>query len=243
MNPTKPGVDASELHRLFMVWYDQDRPPTVRQNAVRGCMALLDPFLHPPARLARVLGPERVEELRQEVCARLFDPESRRLARVDPAATIGYVRKALKNAALDALLKLRRSREDLIGDEALDRARHVRADAEALGNPTCEGEFAEFTAKMSEIDVEDRVGLLLTLSPDRIPNADWNAVIRGREPPPARPHVPLDYEGASRILWPPAEPEGQVARRKRLDRFRTRLRRAVASLTGETPPESEGDRG
>lgn len=223
---------SDEVHRLFMVWYDLNQPQTIRQEAVRSCMALLAPFFHPPFRLARVLGPSRVEELQQEVCARLFDPERRRMANVQPAKALGYVRRALRNEAISALRKLRGSREDLVGDEALDRARHATGDDD--GNPTREGEFAEFTTKMAELSVDDRVGMLLTLSPDRIPNADWDEVTRGREPPPTRPPAPLDYEEASRILWPPRDPESPEAARKRRDRFRKRIGRAAATVTGET---------
>lgn len=157
------------------------------------------------------------------------------MAGVEPAAAIGYVRTSLENAARDALRKLRRNREDLVGDDALDRARHAETDNDARGSPTREGEFAEFAAKMSAIDVEDRVGLLLTLAPDRIPPADWDAVTRDRQSPPMRPRVPLDYDGASRILWPPKDPEDPGDRRRRLNRISTRLRRALELLTGETP--------
>lgn len=235
------GADASEVHRLFMVWYDVGQSPTVRQKAVRECMVLLAPLFQVPYRLARVLGPERVQELQQEVCVRLFDPEKRRMARVEPEKAIAYVRRALANEAISALRVLSRRREVLVGDEALERSLHAAGSTD--GNPTREGEFGEFTTKMSEIDVEDRVGLLLTLAPERIPPEDWEAVTGGRQPPPKRPHVPLDYEGASRILWPPTEPEGRVARRRRLDRIRQRLRRAVEALTEETPVETGGDRG
>ena len=239
MNKVSSGHGASELHRLFKVWYDLDKPPTVREDAARQCMTLLAPLFQMPFRVTRKLGPERVLELQQEVCARLFDPEKRRLAGVEPEAAVGYVRRALKYATIDAIRRLSRCREDLIGDEALERAVEDQTDDAARANPTREGEFEEFAAKMSTIDVKDRVGLLLTLAPDRIPNADWEAVVGGRLQLPARPREALDYDGASRILWPPAEPEDPDARRQRMDRFRKRLRRAVASLTQKKQDPAE----
>lgn len=222
-------LDESKIISFFAVWYDQTNAPYIRQYAAREIVVALLPYMNPPRRAAAFLGPQRVEEMKQEIWAKLFDPVKRVMVCVDPKALTAYVRRAVANEAVDAIRYRDRRPEDAVAGDVLDGLPTREAADSGAELAERAAELQGFAARLASLKVDDRLAILLTIAPDRIADEDWREVARRHAVPPAPPDRPLDYDEASRLIWPEEE-EDSAARRRRMDRIRNRIRVASKQL-------------
>lgn len=222
-------LDASKIISLFAAWYDQTNAPYIRQHSAREIVAALLPYMDPPRRAAAFLGAQRVEEMKQEIWAKLFDPVKRVMVCVEQEALIAYVRRTVANEAIDAIRYRDRRPEDAVTDDVLDELPTPEAAGSGVEFAERAAELQGFAGRLAWLKVDDRLAILLTIAPDRIADEDWREVARRHAVPPALPDRPLDYDKASRLLWPEKE-EDSAARRRRMDRIRNRIRVASKQL-------------
>lgn len=232
-------MSPAEVKALFEVWYDQTRAPSTRQDAARSIVAALLPFMDPPRRASRFLGDQRVAEVKQEVWAKLFDNVKRVMADVEPEAVIAYLRRAVANEAIDAIRHRDRRPEDAVADDVFEQLPIPEATHSGSEIAERAAELHGFAARLASLKVDDRLAILLTIAPDRIPSEDWREVESRHTELPALPERPLDYDEASRLLWPPPAEEDAAARRRRMDRIRNRIRVASKQLRDARAGEDE----
>ena len=232
MTPETAPPVGEEIHRDVLIWYDADRSQREREVAARGAISRIEPLLHLSHRVVAAIGEQAAEDVRQETYRKLMSPERKVLSTVPPAATIQYIRKLLLNRALDALRATSRRKqvEELPGDDQLSGLLDAAHQIDVEATLEREREMARLSDRVSTLEVEDRVGLLLTMCPDRIKPTDWKTLFGQRRPAIEPPENPLDDDHASLLLWPPSGPETRDARARRMDRFRKRRARALDVL-------------
>lgn len=182
-----------------------------------------------PASFARSLGHEIAEEVEQEALVRLLDRDRRLLDGVDDP--LAFAATVARNLARDALRRQRRR-----GDLASGRAstEDLQIAAPEAPSPGSQLDAERALALLGSLGEDGRLAVLLCHAPDRMDDSTW-ALVLARHPDsgPSRPEAPLDRDEASRLLWPPAVPETQTARRRRLERIRKVLARSYSRLAEE----------
>jgi DNA-directed RNA polymerase specialized sigma24 family protein len=212
---------VENLTLLIRRWYDDGD----RQAAA----ALVDRLPHklPRACLAMV-GDDLARDVVQTVLVRLLDRRKRLLDGIDnPAA---YAQRALQRAAVDVLRK-RREAISMDQMEEPERDALMAGTAEqAPDEPWGVLDVDRALAVAASLGTDQRLAVFLHCSPGAMTDSDWQEVRQRHALEPVRPREPQDPDGASRLLWPPDEPESKEDRRRRLERFRKVFERACQEI-------------
>ncbi len=182
--------------------------------------------LRPPREVVKALGNGAVDEVRQEVLAKLLAPDRGKLR--DATSPVGLALKAWQN---DLRTELRKW-----GRRATPSPEVVGHFRQAVERPGAEAVEVRMDAKRAvevaaELEGKGRLAVLLTTHPDRIADSDWAALAASLPPPPpTRPRTAMDRDEASKLLYPPRAPETNAARYQRLNSFDKVYRRAIASI-------------
>lgn len=172
------------------------------------------------------IGQGAADEVRQDVLSKLLDRE--RGALRNATHPHAYARRTWVNALTSEIRKWapRTAREAevrrhvvQITDQDDGSAAEVRLDADrAL-------EIA------NGLDGKGRLAILLTTRPSAVSDAEWSQLVASLPPPPpVRPVEALDRDEASRLLFPPTEPEDTKRRYQRLNSYDKTYMRAIERI-------------
>lgn len=210
-------MDPLDLKQRLDRWFGHGD-----EEDLGAAVRVLSALMAPTGAVVRVIGEPAVDELRQEVIARLLARDGGRLREaLVPAA---YARRAWQNALHDALRRwiprqatLREVARDAVQDVPVEQEADRRLDAERA---------IEIAASL---EGKGRLAVLLVTRPDRISEAEWGELVRELPPPPpARPTVALDREEAATILFP--SPDGRADARQQANSFDKAFRRAIERI-------------
>lgn len=210
----------NELRELIRRWYDE-----ADRDAVR---VLIDRLPHDiPPEFKRAIGDE-AEDVVQRTLVKLLDRTRRYLDGKDNP--LAYTQRTLRRSAIDILRQRRKaglpqSVEDW-EEEAFDRRSEI-AGLEVASMASDVDRALEIAASLG---TDQRLAVFLRCSPGAMTELDWQEVRERHSLAPTRPVEPLDSDGASRLLWPPEEPESKEDRRRRLERFRKVFERACREI-------------
>ena len=166
-----------------------------------------------------VVGEPDVDQIRQELLARLLDRDRGRLRGRDHP--LAYARTAWKNALTDAIGKWgpRLLAIPAIVQHALNTKLPVSTVERLM-------DVERAIAIAESLDGKGRLAILLTTRPDRITETDWVEIVSHLPPPPPpRPDMPLDRAEAAALLFPPT-PGSIPNQRQQLNSFDKAFSRA-----------------
>ena len=174
----------------------------------------------------RVLSGPAVDEIRHEALIHLLDLEPGRLAGVK--TPVRYAKVTFERMLVDAMRKWgpRGKRTEEVHQHITTHAwRDDVAEAEARMDADRALEVA------ASLPGKGRLAILLRTRPERITDKDWQDLVASLPPPPPdRPQEALSREEASRLLYPPDDPESKVARYQRINSFDKAFSRAAAKI-------------
>lgn len=182
--------------------------------------------LFAPREVVHALGGGAVDDVRQDVLAKLLARDSSGLR--DALSPAGFALKAWRNALSTELRKWgpRTKRADEVGAHL--RQVTARYDVEGVERQIDAGRAIEIAESLGG---KGRLAVLLTTRPDRISDTDWRALVADLPPPPpVRPSTAIEREEASMLLYPPGEREATAARNQRLNSFDKTYKRATAAI-------------
>lgn len=221
--------EKSNITTLLDRWFEHGDEIAYR----RAYQALAD-RMYPPHEAVRVLGRATADEIRQDVLALLLDRAEGRLRGVH--APVAYAKTAWRNALASAIRKWGPREE---------RAAEVRHHASNLAPRDDHArvevmiDAARAMAIADRLSGKGRMAVLLTTRPDWLTDEDWRDLVASLPPPPPpRPHIALDRDEASRLLYPPTGPEAPNKRYQRLNSFDKAFKRAVAKIRKALEDES-----
>jgi hypothetical protein len=170
-----------------------------------------------------VVGEADVDQIRQELLARLLDRGRARLR--DRDHPLAYARTAWKHSLTDAI------------DQWAPRMRaipaivqHALDTAPSSAGPDHRLDAERAIAIAASLEGKGRLAILLTTRPDRISEQEWAEVVSHLPPPPPpRPDLPLDRDEAAAILFPP-KPGSPPDERQQLNSFDKAFKRAAARI-------------
>ena len=196
------------------------------QRAYRRAYEDLAKRLHSPREVIEALGNAAVDEIRQDVLARLLAQDDGALR--EASSPVGLALKAFHNDIKTVLRKW--------GPRAKptsDVVDHVQQIAARPGAEAAETRLdVERAMKIAEtLEGKGRLAVLLTTRPDRISDTDWMSLVASLPPPPPRrPAEAVDRDEASMLLYPPRGPETTTDRYQRLNSFDKTYKRAIAAI-------------
>ena len=213
--------DTATVNELLTRWFASGD-----ELAHRRAYEHLAARLYAPPEAVEVLGNGAVDEIRQDVLARLLDRQSGKLR--DVPAPVAYARAAWRHDLVTAIRKWgpRLPRESEVEDHLRQMGPRPAVEAVEARIDT------DRAVRIAEsLTGKGRLAVLLTTRPDRISDDEWSALVATLPPPPPpRPHAALDREAASRLLYPQQGPETAPQRHPRLNSFDKTYKRAIASL-------------
>ncbi len=213
--------DTTKIAALLDRWFG-----TGNESAFRRAYEELGEQMVAPPEVLAVLGRAFTDEIRQDVLIHLLDRTDGKLRGVQAPAA--YAKVAWRRAIASALRKWgpRNAR-------ASEVRRYVSslAEGEVLVEIEERIDAARAIAIAERLSRPGRLAVLLTSRPDRIANEDWRSLVASLPPPsPPPPQVALDRDEASRLLYPPQDPESAKMRHQRLNSFDKAYKRALAQI-------------
>lgn len=213
--------DTTKIAALLVRWFG-----TGDEGAFRRAYEELGEQMVAPPEVLAVLGRAFTDEIRQDVLIHLLDRTDGKLRGVQAPAA--YAKVAWRRALASTLRKWgpRNAR-------ASEVRRYVSslAEGEVLVEIEERIDAARAIAIAERLSRPGRLAVLLTSRPDRIANEDWRSLVASLPPPPPPPpQVALDRDEASRLLYPPQDPESAKMRHQRLNSFDKAYKRALAQI-------------
>lgn len=214
-------ADDVTLPELLARWFG-----TGDQSAYGRAFEWLAAVLQPPREVIDGLGSGEIDEIRQDVLARLLDRANGNLC--DAQSPLAYARTVFRRDLTNALTKW-----DARGAREIEVSNHLHRLAPT---PEVDRVDARLDAEAaldvaSRLEGKGRLAVLLTTRPSLIQEDEWAELVKDHPPPrPKRPRTPLDREEASLLLYRPRGPETTKQRYQRLNSFDTTFKRATKAI-------------
>lgn len=213
--------DDATVAELLARWFGSGD-----ELALRRAFELLSTRLYAPPEIVEVLDSGAVDEIRQDVLARLLDRDNGKLR--EAHAPVAYARTVWRRDLATELRKWgpRSSRKSDVREHMNQIAPIPAVERVEAG---LDVDRALWIAE--RLSGKGRLAVLLTTRPDRISDDEWAVLVADLPPPPpARPQFALEREEASLLLYPPSTPETAVQRYQRHNSFDKTYKRAIAAI-------------
>ncbi|NNC17632.1 sigma-70 family RNA polymerase sigma factor [Corallococcus exiguus] len=199
-------------------------------RALAQALSWMERWLVAPGPVVHVLGRESVEAARDEVLEALLLGD-RRLG-ADVRHPRAFALTVFRNNLRDKLRKHRRQPD--LQDPGVVRDLVTRTHAQPVPSAHQRIEFEQQVQSihhaLAMFRFEERAALLLLHAPNRLPEEDWQSLVKqSPPPPPPRPEEALDREAIAQLLFPgtPA-PRAYERVGKIIQRAYQKLRHAIS---------------